>query len=278
MKTPPGALGAAVLLLLTSAAGAADWTKLDRTIVREPTYISKNPRYCLLVFGREAGTRVWLVADGDFLYVDRNGNGDLTGPDKRVRFSAFRPAGLPTVAEQREADAGTLFDGKLRHEHLRVIQQRVKKDFTPREHWEEELKALAGREADPVLYGVSLSVEVRPRPGDPIPLAGRINQSAGMDGAGFLQFAGSPKEAPVVHFAGALHMGLHAPQRLWLGPGGCDFQAVVGTPGLGKGTFASVGYFGLIADDVKPVVEVEFPPGTAGASPLTARFPLPHRC
>ena len=28
----------------------------------------------------EAQTRVWIVQDGDTLYVDRNGNGDLTEP------------------------------------------------------------------------------------------------------------------------------------------------------------------------------------------------------
>src|SRR5262249_4307689 len=43
-----------------------------------------KPRYCLLVFGPEAKTRVWLVLDGDVLYVDRNGNGDLTEAGERM--------------------------------------------------------------------------------------------------------------------------------------------------------------------------------------------------
>src|SRR6516164_5027781 len=61
----------------------ADLTKIDRTIAKEPAYKSK-PKYCLLVFGSEAKTRVWLVLDGDALYVDRNGNGDLTEPGEKV--------------------------------------------------------------------------------------------------------------------------------------------------------------------------------------------------
>src|SRR5260370_27637620 len=75
-----------VLALVVSLSGeicAADLSKVDRTIAKEPAYKSK-PRYCLLVFGPEAKTKVWLVQDGDTLYVDRNGNGDLTEPDKKV--------------------------------------------------------------------------------------------------------------------------------------------------------------------------------------------------
>src|SRR5262249_30448580 len=68
-------------LLLASVsgltAGGADLTKIDRTIAKEPVYQSK-PKYGLLVFGPHARTRVWLVLDGDVLYADRNGNGDLT--------------------------------------------------------------------------------------------------------------------------------------------------------------------------------------------------------
>jgi hypothetical protein len=47
-------------------------------LTAEPAYRSGKPKYCLLVFGPDAATRVWLVADGPLLYADRNGNGDLT--------------------------------------------------------------------------------------------------------------------------------------------------------------------------------------------------------
>jgi hypothetical protein len=58
-------------------------SKIDRVIGKEPTYRSK-PKYCLVVLGPEAKSRVWLVRDGDLLYVDRQGNGDLTGKDQSV--------------------------------------------------------------------------------------------------------------------------------------------------------------------------------------------------
>jgi len=65
-------------ILLAPQLHAADLTEIERSIRKEPAYQSKTPRYCLLVFGPEAKTRIWLVLDGKTLYVDRNGNGDLT--------------------------------------------------------------------------------------------------------------------------------------------------------------------------------------------------------
>jgi hypothetical protein len=73
----PLALGCLAIALPTDAP-AADLSKVERVIRKEPVYKSKDPRYCLLVFGPKADYRVWLVLDGDTLYVDRNGNGDLT--------------------------------------------------------------------------------------------------------------------------------------------------------------------------------------------------------
>jgi hypothetical protein len=70
------------LLLWPALANAADLSKVDRTIKKEPAYKGK-PKYCLLVFGPEAKTRVWVVLDGTTLYVDTNGNGDLTDPGER---------------------------------------------------------------------------------------------------------------------------------------------------------------------------------------------------
>lgn len=70
------------LLLVTPASLATDLAKIDRTIAKEPAYRTKTPKYGLLVFGPEGKDRVWLVHDGDVLYVDRNGNGDLTEPGR----------------------------------------------------------------------------------------------------------------------------------------------------------------------------------------------------
>ncbi len=53
------------------------FAKIDRKIGKEPVY-KKEPKYCLVVLGAEAKTRIWVVVDGGTLYADLNGNGDLT--------------------------------------------------------------------------------------------------------------------------------------------------------------------------------------------------------
>ena len=73
-------LGWALLWPITAT---ADSLPIDRTLRREPAYGAK-PQYCLLLFGPERQTRVWLVAAGEAFYADTNGDGDLTQPGKRV--------------------------------------------------------------------------------------------------------------------------------------------------------------------------------------------------
>ena len=82
---PSRLLSAALLVAVgLTTANAADITRIDRTLKNEPKYITRTPKYCLLVFGPQAKTRVWVVLDGDVLYLDRNGNGDLTDPGERI--------------------------------------------------------------------------------------------------------------------------------------------------------------------------------------------------
>jgi hypothetical protein len=72
------------LFLAAASVLAVDYSRIDRKIAREPAYRSKSPRYALLLFGPKAALRVWLVLDGEELYLDRNGDGDLTGRDEHL--------------------------------------------------------------------------------------------------------------------------------------------------------------------------------------------------
>jgi len=87
MRFRGGMLVVLGLLAGSGLAAAADLSKIDRTIGKEPKYREK-PGYCLLVFGPEAATRIWLIKDGALLYLDRNGNGDLTEAGKRLADNA----------------------------------------------------------------------------------------------------------------------------------------------------------------------------------------------
>jgi hypothetical protein len=89
---------------LTLIARGAGLAKIDRRIAREPTY-QHQPKYCLLLFGPQAKTRVWLVLDGDILYVDRNGNGNLTEKGKQV--AALKPTQVYAAGNITEPDRGS---------------------------------------------------------------------------------------------------------------------------------------------------------------------------
>src|SRR5438876_11489570 len=73
-----------IVICCWPGASWADLSKVDRSIGKEPVYQSKNPKYCLVVPDTEAKTRIWLVLDGDVLYVDRNMNGDLTDAGEKI--------------------------------------------------------------------------------------------------------------------------------------------------------------------------------------------------
>src|SRR5262245_10293388 len=87
-----------------------DLTRIERTLRSEPAYQSKNPKYALLVFGLEAKFRVWLVLDGDVMYVDRTGTGDLTD-GKRLNIPMFTERG---GWKTFQVDAPSQADGKTK--------------------------------------------------------------------------------------------------------------------------------------------------------------------
>lgn len=75
----------------TTTAKGFDFTQISRTIAKEPAYETTSPGYCLVVFGPKAEQRVWIVKDGDRIFVDRNGNGDLTEANELV--TKIQPGG-----------------------------------------------------------------------------------------------------------------------------------------------------------------------------------------
>lgn len=81
-----------------------DLSRIPRALVKEPAYHAA-PRYCLLVMGPAAKSRVWLALDGTDLYVDRNRNGNLTDPGERVAGKE----GLFTIGDLVEADGKTRY-------------------------------------------------------------------------------------------------------------------------------------------------------------------------
>jgi hypothetical protein len=206
-------------------ASAADLSKIDRTLKDEPKYTTRAPKYCLLVFGAEAKTLVWLVHDGDVLHVRASLDGKaapIWRQFKNVRYGA--PIG--DVCE-----AG----GKVRHKHLRY---------------------------SPGQTDMLLTVDVEGK-----------RQSAGHDRSGPLQFAATSKAAPIVHFNGPPSLGLWYEQEPLRSDREVQLTAVVGTPGVGKGTFA---YYSTrcYPRGAWPTAVIEYPPKEKGGKPIVATVRL----
>jgi hypothetical protein len=231
-----------LLVLGTTAvtAWATDLTKIDRTIAKEPAYKSK-PKYCLLIFGPEAKTHVWLVLDGDTLYADRNGNGDLT--DERERLVAAPITGTGDTGRVWQVGDVAAPGGKVVYTGLTVsdISKAGDTAFTSR--------------------GLGITVNV------PIGSA-RSFQSAGSavhPTEGYnLRFADRPDDAPVIHFGGPLRIMLVQPERLTAGMTAgqtYELNARVGTPGLDKDTAAIMDdteLFSFVNADHGTVADLEF--------------------
>jgi hypothetical protein len=252
-------------------ATAADLAAIDRAIAKEPVYHSKSPRYGLLVFGPEAAHRVWVVHDGGNLWVDRNGNGDLTEPGEKVACkdeigrkpgeSGYRfEIGDLTVGGKVRKDASvTLFP-------LHLLS--AAGDFA---------SAQAALKTDPSALTATVSVKVDSKrfKGDG---SARVSFQAGFyDSHGFLLFAERPANAPIVHFDGPLQATLF--DRLPTLRIGRETRLVlvVGTPGHGAGTLSMLAYADVIPETAHPRVEIVYP--TAGdAPPAQEHYELKQRC
>jgi hypothetical protein len=203
---------------------ALDLARIERRLVQEPAYQSGAPKYGLLVFGPQAKTRVWLVLDGNTLYVDRDADGNLAGAGKAVPLTGNR------------ANAGDLAepDGRARHTRLRLERR-------------------GGH--------VRLMLQT----------GGKRMQFVGYDEDNPLAFADRPGDAPIIHFDGPLTMCLYGQPPVFVPGQVAEIDACVGTPGLGKGTFAALQCCHILDCQVSPVVEVVFPPQKPGQAPPYVR-------
>ena len=259
--------GVFLFMTFSPAAPGVDLSQIDRSIAKEPVYHTK-PRYCLLVFGGEAKCRVWLVHDGDILYVDRNANGDLTEPSKRV-------VGTGDKHGSYLFEAGDVLDSTHTHSQLEVRVRNLG-DLAEALRDLPDYKRLIAGTSRAKAYTVRVEVSMPGGHG-----GGHncwIEQMVVLfDSQGILQFGDRPQGAPIIHFGGPWSMTTCGKQTLRLGESN-DLVLGFGTPGLGAGTFAYVVYEELVPKGVSPVVDIAFPPMTAGGEAPKARFTLDRRC
>lgn len=228
----------------------ADLVKLERSVRKEPVYKSKAPRYGLLAFGPKADYRVWLVLDGDTLYVDRNGNGDLTEP------------GESTAPTMRNTDPCSF-------EPITILGPDGKTEETLRFALYGWFDYRAGKDTPQVYPAVHVSWK------------GRRFGSWGDETSPCI-WGRTPATAPVLHVGGPLRMGFETRAEYALerkGDGEYELSVGVGTPGLGKGAFVHLSYAGgAIPKDVHPTAVLEFPAAKPGGPPVRVRAVLTKRC
>jgi hypothetical protein len=228
-------------LLLASVSGMTAWgadlTKIDRTIAKEPAYRGK-PKYGLLVFGPEARTRVWLVLDGDVLYADKNGNGDLTEKGERItqvpmREMVDRTIGFP-LGELSLPD-----DSFPKNSSGLSVYRETKQGAT----------------------GALLTIT--------------INQKTWM--GGFPKLADRPQDAPIIHFNfdGPLSFVCLDPPTFV--PGKTTKLVIhIGTPGLGEKACVWRSHASsIVGGQVGLLAEIEYPSRYPGGKPLFATHILP---
>jgi hypothetical protein len=244
-------LGVGILLAPSPSATAADLSKIDRTIRKQPEYKGK-PAYALLLFGREAKVRVWVVLDGETLYVDRNGDGDLTGKDERFTLNfPNRNKNLPVSLSNCNIE-------------IRDPDKQTRYLITAIGLFPEGNKPNPERTLD-------AHVEIK---------SPRVS---------YRQYCGAlmkniPDKASLAHYHGPLMIEPRTiywkltPElsRLPSGDPASEIQAVVGTMDAERGCWVVVRSEDL-PKDLHPVVEVAYPISKTG-EPVKQRYQLKERC
>jgi hypothetical protein len=225
------------------SAQALDYSKIERAIKKEPRYESKNPKYALLLFGQDARVRAWVVLDGGVVYVDRNGDHDLTGKDER----------FGKLEDCREVEIGDP-DGKTRYVITGMSSYKT---------------------GDPPQERLMVNVDIKG--------AVEYQQYCGMDLKENVQTASvahfhGPLTVGLNMVKGKVPPGL----ALVPGDASTELNVIVGTISEEHGCWVVVrshnvsGY--AFPKGVHPVVDVEFAPKTAGGPPLKRQYALDQFC
>jgi len=237
-----------LVILVAAAADKSTATKtnsvlaaVERKIVKEPNYTS-TPRYALMVLGTTAEAKIWMVEDGDVLYVDKNGNGDLTDDGPPIPQSKIRTF---------QSDKGMCRDCEYVLDQFQPQDGLRQADFCLR-RWN------YGDKED---YGLSLTLD------------GKIPMYAGWFGT---FWADSPEKVPLVHFGGPLKPTVLRAQRFVLGSTLPRLSITFLNPGSAKG---ATSYLSIEALPEKTVPEVRIDwPVKKGDAPVRTYELLTSRC
>lgn len=275
MKQPHWILLAFVFCGVTQSGQAADLPVIERKITKEPAYQTRSPGYALLVFGKEGRDWVWMVHDGDVLYVDRNGNGDLTEPGERIERQ--KPRKGFEDATGRNFEVGEVKVGGLIHKGLSVSTNPLKEYATGGLARRQDFQDTIKKHPEGRVYSMACDVEVPGIKGGG--LDGRLSVLVGiLDVEGFLLFGQRAQDAPLIRMGGPIHIRFSETIPRMRKGTPTEMMVSIGFPGKGPGTFAAIGYEDTLPPDAKPVIEVEVVSKTPGGPVYREKYELPNQC
>jgi hypothetical protein len=235
---------ASCLVLLPGAAQAIDYREIDRELVHEPAYQSGTPQYALLLFGPQAELRMWVVLDGETLYVDHNGDGDLTAAGEQ-----FASAADVKDINVASADGETRYvlRGMSRHEDEKLARSSLMIDV--------EING-------PVSWQQYCDVALAP--------SAREARLTHFDG-------------PLVIGPRTINWKIPAELSLQTGDTPQELYALIGTMSAEHGCWTVVRVHdsegeSVFGDGVCPIAEIEFPSRNPGGATVKRAYPLSGFC
>ena len=212
--------------------------------------------------------------DGDVLYADRNGNGDLTKLDERLEPTSTTELNPPNpirTFRSYHLDTLAVSEGNTKYRIGDVLQ--ITPDSTFGVESKEEKAFRAAIESKP--DSISAAVLKAPR-------GVWINVDVTVDGKwaqrGIAQCCDQPRNAPILHFDGPLTFALAQPQAtLTRTPAGNDLSVQLVTPGLGDHSLTYTGYQNT-SEKLHPVAEIDFPSQEPEGRAIRVVAPMNQRC
>ena len=258
-------LAVVVIPACADSAELIDLGKIDRSIAKEPAYRSE-PHYALLVVGLQAAHRSWLVIDGeDLLYLDRNGNGDLTEAEDRIELDAEATKKI-RVAEGSGYSGFNVFEiGTLAGQKLRLEFWVRKRDYSPTDDW--EAKIMRQREQNHWEIATLLRLA-----------------DGGLQVQNPLVLTTSRADAQITHLGGAVTLGLRGSTnwKLLPWPQSTTLDLRIGTPALPPRNHTGNLFAPLatseLPPDLHPRAVITYPPKLPGGQPIVQTLTIDNRC
>jgi hypothetical protein len=254
-----------LLCCLVSSVAVADATKL----VKEPKYTGQ-PGYATFKFGQKTPQVVWLVLDGETLYIDANGNGDLTEAGEKFTAKKGGTASAPLYSFSIDK----LTVGTKTHRGLQV-QAMPLISFSGHPLIAGQKDAEAQIKARPEAMSLRLVIEVEAETLKGSGHEQRVLQYVqNVDDSGINALAESPDKAPQFHFDGPMRFYFQfGAIGDWMGGEMTDAYAALGTAGTLPGTCVFYG-FDVLPTSIQPKLKIEY-----SAKPTaTDEVKLPDRC